>query len=414
MSTIKIKRSSTSGNVPSSLADGEFAINQADGLLFWKDSSGRIRTSDLFTGSVDALASNNLIVNPGMDVDQVHAGALVNLVTGAAPAYIVDQFQAAYTNTGAEFTAQQAPVPGTPSFGLQLPNSLKLISTSAIGALAAGDFAYIATPIEGYRWARLGYGSTNGENLTLGFWHYSDQGGNLSIAIQNGAANRSYVTSVAVNAGLQWVSAVIPPDSAGSLWSNDFTLGAKVFVCYACGSNYQAPAENSWQSGNYYGSALTGNLFNSNGNSACLTGMVLLTGVHELSSMHAPNMIMSFDRALKECQRYYRKSYDYSTLPGTASKFNNSDLLQLTGAASASYTGGGGVEFGEPMRSPPTIYGYSPNSGSVGKAYDALAAQDVAVTVTSVGNKGFQWSATNAAAAAGIKMQLQWVADARF
>lgn len=41
---IKIKRSSTPGKVPSSLSDGEIAINQVDKLLFFKDSGGTIRS----------------------------------------------------------------------------------------------------------------------------------------------------------------------------------------------------------------------------------------------------------------------------------------------------------------------------------------------------------------------------------
>ncbi len=46
---IKIKRSATAGNAPSSLADGELAINQADGLLYWKDAWGNIHPTALAT-----------------------------------------------------------------------------------------------------------------------------------------------------------------------------------------------------------------------------------------------------------------------------------------------------------------------------------------------------------------------------
>lgn len=40
---IKTKSSSTPGAVPSSLDDGELAINVADGRLFYKDQTGIIR-----------------------------------------------------------------------------------------------------------------------------------------------------------------------------------------------------------------------------------------------------------------------------------------------------------------------------------------------------------------------------------
>jgi hypothetical protein len=41
-STIQIKRSSTPGAVPSSLAVGELALNRADGELYYLDASDQI------------------------------------------------------------------------------------------------------------------------------------------------------------------------------------------------------------------------------------------------------------------------------------------------------------------------------------------------------------------------------------
>lgn len=44
---IKIKNSGTAGVAPTSLDFGELAINYADGLLFFKDSSGAIVSFDI-------------------------------------------------------------------------------------------------------------------------------------------------------------------------------------------------------------------------------------------------------------------------------------------------------------------------------------------------------------------------------
>lgn len=65
MATIKIKRSGTSGQTPTSLDTGELAINyhKDDALLFWKDSDGNVKTtylknaplnSPIFTGTPEA------------------------------------------------------------------------------------------------------------------------------------------------------------------------------------------------------------------------------------------------------------------------------------------------------------------------------------------------------------------------
>ena len=43
--TIKLKRSSSAGSAPGagSLSDGEIALNTADKILYFKDSSGNVR-----------------------------------------------------------------------------------------------------------------------------------------------------------------------------------------------------------------------------------------------------------------------------------------------------------------------------------------------------------------------------------
>jgi hypothetical protein len=43
MTTIKLKRSATSGNIPSSLVAGEVAINETDGMLYYRDAGGAVR-----------------------------------------------------------------------------------------------------------------------------------------------------------------------------------------------------------------------------------------------------------------------------------------------------------------------------------------------------------------------------------
>lgn len=48
--TIQVKRTNVPGRAPSTLADGQIAINTADGLLFWKDSADVIQSFNLKTG----------------------------------------------------------------------------------------------------------------------------------------------------------------------------------------------------------------------------------------------------------------------------------------------------------------------------------------------------------------------------
>jgi len=47
---VKIKRSGSASQAPSSLEEGEIALNYADGKLFWKNVSNSIVGSKLVTG----------------------------------------------------------------------------------------------------------------------------------------------------------------------------------------------------------------------------------------------------------------------------------------------------------------------------------------------------------------------------
>lgn len=72
--TIKLKRNSTAGQVPTSLADGELAINTADEKLFIKNASGTIvevqgagggATSGTFPFYVSDGTADNIAVTSG-------------------------------------------------------------------------------------------------------------------------------------------------------------------------------------------------------------------------------------------------------------------------------------------------------------------------------------------------------------
>lgn len=59
MATIKIRRSTTAGAVPSSLVTGEIAINEADGNLYYRTSSGGVSLLTPAAGQVITFSSQN-------------------------------------------------------------------------------------------------------------------------------------------------------------------------------------------------------------------------------------------------------------------------------------------------------------------------------------------------------------------
>lgn len=73
---IQLKHSTTSGNTPVSLSNGELAINNFDGKLFYRDPSGTIQTIQRFTGpaglnkEVQFNDSGTLGANSGLTFDK--------------------------------------------------------------------------------------------------------------------------------------------------------------------------------------------------------------------------------------------------------------------------------------------------------------------------------------------------------
>lgn len=85
--TIQIKKSGTASAVPSVLANGELAINFADGKIFYKNVTGSIvefsgGTGGNYFGTVNA--NNTLIVSDTTgDILTLEAGSGINIVGDA-------------------------------------------------------------------------------------------------------------------------------------------------------------------------------------------------------------------------------------------------------------------------------------------------------------------------------------------
>ncbi|WP_414709666.1 hypothetical protein [Rhodopseudomonas sp.] len=109
----------------------------------------------------------------------------------------------------------------------------------------------------------------------------------------------------------------------------------------------------------------------------------------EKGAVPTPFVAPPFDQSLAACQRYWCKSYDYATAPGTATRIG-ADGVYVAGAA----TNNGGVypRFPVRMRIAPSggITVYSSASGTAGVLRDAGNAVDLAAIIDLVGERGFR------------------------
>jgi len=101
MSTIKLKKSSISGRVPtlSDLDYGELAINYADGVLYYKNSSTGIQRIGATPIGVDSAAVINIIDKAFIDNLDVNAGTL----DGQDGTYFLNYNNFTNTPTAADF-----------------------------------------------------------------------------------------------------------------------------------------------------------------------------------------------------------------------------------------------------------------------------------------------------------------------
>jgi hypothetical protein len=194
------------------------------------------------SGQVLTADSYSRIVNGAMQISQENG----RTASTANFYYAVDQwldslvgitginFQSNAGTTGADANLQM-------NFGIAKPS------------LAAGDLASFQTKIEGLRVADFRWGTAGALPIVVRFEALVASGGTYTIAILNGAADRTYLTTFTLTAG-QWttVTLKVPGDTTGT-WPVDNTAGLQVLFGLAVGTNFQGVA--GWQAGAKYGLA---------------------------------------------------------------------------------------------------------------------------------------------------------------
>jgi hypothetical protein len=379
----------TAGN----LVAGELALNNNDGKLFYKDSSGVVQTIatkasaalggsttgsgatvlqtsptittpviDKITTSVantslgagNASIMKNRIINGAMVIDQRNAGASI---TPADSQFSVDRWACRLTQSS-KFSVQQNAGSVTPPVGFV--NYLGVTSLSAY-SVTSTDFFAISQIIEGFNTADLGWGTANAKTITLSFQVYSSLTGTFSGAILNDARERVYPFTYTISAANTWttISVTLAGDTSGT-WLTNNSAGIYVRFCLGAGSTRLATA-GSWQTtaGAIFGATGTTSVVGTNGATFYITGVQLEVGSNATGFEYR-----IYGTELANCQRYYWRNtptnrycwiatgrqdsttisllISYPTVMRSAPTFNYSNLALSTGtigSAVATYGG---------------------------------------------------------------------------
>jgi len=338
---------------------------------------------NVYAAPFDAMAYSGIQINGSMDVSQHQApgtGATTNT------AFICDGWRFAVTGVGATAAMQQVGL--VPGFTGQ---SYVTVQTPNV-SLAASDGAGIYQIIEGYRIAKLGWGTSSAQPITLAFWSSHHRTGLYSGVVRNGSATRVYAFTYTHSAAdvPQYNTVTIPGDTAGP-WAVDNGPGMTILFCMGQGTTYTAPSANTWLAGVYNaapgqinGVAATSDVFR-------LGGVIILPGIEAPSAARSSLIMRPYDQELLTCKRYYEKNVNFV------------DQTRFVGEVALGGTYYHNIHFTVTKRANPTV---TVTDGGATQRFNLVP------DVVYVCDQGFLEGRTATAAGYGI-FTSDWIADAR-
>lgn len=260
----------------------------------------------------------NLIINGAMQVAQRGTS-----FASATTAYHVDRF-IDVMNLGAWTVSQSSDAP------TGFSKSWKWDCTTANGTLASNSELIFVTRLEGQDLQHLKYGTANAESLTMSFWVKSSKTGTYTCEFDQ-YGDRQISKTYTINSANTWEhkTLTVPGDVAGSI-DNDNSAELQLLWWLGAGSNLTSGTLNTsaWAgvtNANRVSSSQV-NLADNTANDWYITGIQL-----EVGDKATPFEHQSFGDVLKQCERFYEKTYQYSTVPGTAASYADNIPVRING-----------------------------------------------------------------------------------
>lgn len=252
--------------------------------------------------NIDVL-KKNYIVNGAMQVSQEN-GTTAGTTSGYYP---VDQFSVIYSNGGAVSIAQVASA--TPGGST---HRMRVTVTTADAAVAAGDYTFINTKIEGIRCADLLFGTASAKAFVLQFG-VKAPAGTYGVAFRNSAANRIYVGEFTIAGGEANTDVVksitLTADTSGTWLTSTGVIGLDIYIALMAGSSLQGTA-NAWGTTSIHA---TSSQFNFMGT---LSNVFELFDVSLTEGSVAPTFqVPDYVEELQLCRRYWESTFVIGTQP---------------------------------------------------------------------------------------------------
>ncbi len=147
-------------------------------------------------------ALDNMAINGGIDVSQEHGPSIKAVDTGFQSIYVADQWR--IEKTGTSVLGGQQVASGISG----IPRALQVLVTTAQAAIGS-DSVSLRQPIEGYRFARAGWGAAGAQDVSVAFWFKAPVTGSFLATIYNDGFGSSAGANFTVNAANTWELKVI-------------------------------------------------------------------------------------------------------------------------------------------------------------------------------------------------------------
>ena len=321
-----------------------------------------------------SVAGKNKMINGDFNINQR------NFSSTTSPGYMFDRWTSYLSGGTTTFSAQTFTPGVAPVSGYEGKNYIRSIIT---GQSASTSASILYHPIEDVR-------TFAGQTITVSFWAKAASGTpKVTLEIEQVFGSGGSPSANTINYGGQV--------TIGTSWSR---YSITVTVPSVLGKTIGTTTPGSlylgfWMSG--------GSDFNARTNSIGIQSNTFeFWGFQaELGSV-ATNFSLATGTPATElaaCQRYFYKTYNLETAPGTASTTTGAiAVAQVSSGANANWIS---CRFPVTMRTTPTVTIYNPETGATGQVRNLSSSQNVAASESYSGSNGFNIYITGASGGVG-------------
>ena len=290
-------------------------------------------TAKLTSVGGGGLSHRNLIINGGMSVSQRHS---TSETTPGHTDFGPDRMRFDLSQSS-KFKVQQ--VTDAPA---GFSHSMKVTSLSAYSS-GSSDYFLLQNMIEGTDSARLRWGTSEAQTITLSFHVKSSLVGVHACGIRNNPYNRANTQTYTINNANTWERKTVTftGDTSGS-WNVDTNAGLKINFDLGSGSNFQAASTGTWLATNDFITTNSVKVVGTNAATWYITGIQLEVGDTATSFEHR-----SITDELIRCQRYCYAAVADGSIDNYAPLANG----RFYNASDAQFN----IFFPVTMRYPPTL-----------------------------------------------------------